>query len=267
MISLGRRPSPAAQPRTWRGRTDAGFRRHGRARGAARRTGIPGPMASLRCATSAPAAAPSRSSTPAPDLRRSARSCDTPISPATRSISSSSITCWPPMSALAVLGGTARMGSQTRLLDACRRAKEQLSTAAVSTVAGASGEVAHLTRTEFEQLISPPLDRFLASLQDTLRRKPRIPAANVRAGVAIVGGGASIPLITARLSQGFGVPVRSTAQPALLAALGAAASGRGCPSRPAARDKNRPPGSRHCRSCSSRHGFALTPESESRSGR
>jgi hypothetical protein len=123
----------------------------------------------------------------------------------------------------AVLGGTARMGSQTRLLGACRRAKEQLSTAAVSTVAGASGEVAQLTRTEFEQLISPPLDRFLASLQDTLRRNG-IPATNVRA-VAIVGGGASIPLITARLSQRFGVPVRSTAQPALLAALGAAALG------------------------------------------
>jgi hypothetical protein len=123
----------------------------------------------------------------------------------------------------AVLGGTARMGSQTRLLGACRRAKEQLSTAAVSTVAGGSGEVAQLTRTDLEQLISPPLDGFLASLQDTLRRNG-IAAANVR-GVAIVGGGASIPLITARLSQRFGVPVRSTAQPALLAALGAAALG------------------------------------------
>lgn len=123
----------------------------------------------------------------------------------------------------AVLGGGARMGSQTRLLAACRRAKEQLSTAAVSTVAGASGESTQLTRTEFEQLISPPLDRFVTSLQDTLRRNG-IPNTNLRA-VAIVGGGASIPLITARLSQRFGVPVRSAAQPASLAALGAAALG------------------------------------------
>lgn len=122
-----------------------------------------------------------------------------------------------------VLGGTARIGSQTRLLGACRRAKEQLSTAAVSTVAGASGEVAQLTRTEFEQLISPPLDRFVAALQDALRRNG-IQNANLR-GVAIVGGGASIPLITARLSQRLGVPVHSAAQPALLAALGAAALG------------------------------------------
>lgn len=123
----------------------------------------------------------------------------------------------------AVLGGGARMGSQTRLLAACRRAKEQLSTAAVSTVAGASGESTQLTRTEFEQLISPPLDRFVTSLQDTLRRNG-IPNTNLRA-VAIVGGGASIPLITARLSQRFGVPFRSAAQPASLAALGAAALG------------------------------------------
>lgn len=119
--------------------------------------------------------------------------------------------------------GSARTGSQTRLLAACRRAKEQLSTAAVSTVAGAPGEAAQLTRTEFEQLISPPLDRFIASLQDTLRRNG-ITNANLRA-VAIVGGGASIPLIAARLSQRFGVPVRSAAQPSSLAALGAAAIG------------------------------------------
>lgn len=123
----------------------------------------------------------------------------------------------------AMLGGSARMGSQTRLLAACRRAKEQLSSAAVSTVAGASGEAAQLTRTELEQLISPPLDRFLSALQDTLLRNG-IENTNLCA-VAIAGGGASIPLITARLSQRFGVPVRGAAQPAVLAAVGAAALG------------------------------------------
>lgn len=123
----------------------------------------------------------------------------------------------------AVLGGSGRMGSQSRLLAASRRAKEQLSTAAVSTVAGASGEAAQLTRTEFEQLISPPLDRFVTTLQETLRRNG-IPNTNLRA-VAIAGGGASIPLITTRLSQRFGVPVRGAAQPASLAALGAAVLG------------------------------------------
>jgi hypothetical protein len=123
----------------------------------------------------------------------------------------------------AMLGGTARLGSQTRLLGACRRAKEQLSTAAVSTIAGATGEGAQLSRAEFEQLIAEPLDRLLSSVEESLRRNG-IP--NVKLGaVAIAGGGANIPLLTARLSQRFGVPVHSTAQPALSAALGAAVLG------------------------------------------
>ncbi|OBH68640.1 molecular chaperone [Mycobacterium mantenii] len=121
----------------------------------------------------------------------------------------------------AMLGGTARVGSQARLLGACRRAKEQLSTAAVGTIAGASGDGAQLSRSDFEQLLSAPLDRFLSSIDESLRRNgiPKLGA------VAIVGGGASIPLIKARLAQRFGVPVHSTAQPALAAALGAAALG------------------------------------------
>lgn len=123
----------------------------------------------------------------------------------------------------AMLGGTARLGSQTRLLGACRRAKEQLSTATVGTIAGPSGEAARLSRTEFEQLISPPLDGLLTSVEETLRRNG-IARGNLR-GAAIVGGGASIPLLTARLAERFGVPVHTTAQPLLGAALGAAALG------------------------------------------
>lgn len=123
----------------------------------------------------------------------------------------------------AMLGGAARIGSQARLLGACRRAKEQLSTAAVSTIAGASGDGAQLSRTEFEQLLAAPLDRFLTSVEESLRRNG-IANAGLSA-VAIAGGGANIPLLKARLSQRFGVPVHSTAQPALSAALGAAALG------------------------------------------
>ncbi|MDM4138536.1 MULTISPECIES: Hsp70 family protein [Mycobacterium] len=123
----------------------------------------------------------------------------------------------------AMLGGAARMGSQARLLGACRRAKEQLSTAAVGTIAGASGDGAQLSRTDFEQLLSAPLDRFLASVEESLRRNG-IANAGLSA-VAITGGGANIPLLKARLSQRFGVPVHSTAQPALSAALGAAVLG------------------------------------------
>ncbi|WP_406817380.1 Hsp70 family protein [Mycobacterium sp. M23085] len=123
----------------------------------------------------------------------------------------------------AMLGGGARVGSQARLLGACRRAKEQLSTAAVATIAGAAGQGAQLSRTEFEQLISAPLDRFLSSVDELLRRNG---IAHGRLGaVAIAGGGANIPLLKARLSQRFGVPVHSTPQPAFSAALGAAVLG------------------------------------------
>lgn len=123
----------------------------------------------------------------------------------------------------AMLGGTARVGSQARLLGACRRAKEQLSTAAVGTIAGASGDAAQLSRAEFEQLISAPLDRFLSVVEESLRRNA-IPDGRLSA-VAIAGGGANIPLLKARLGQRFGVPVHSTAQPALSAAVGAAVLG------------------------------------------
>lgn len=123
----------------------------------------------------------------------------------------------------AMLGGSGRIGSQSRLLGACRRAKEQLSTAVAATVAGAPGQGAQLTRAEFEQLISTPLDRFLDWCQEALRRNG-IGNSTLR-GVAIVGGGASIPLLTPRLSGRFGVPVHSTAQPGLSAALGAATLG------------------------------------------
>ncbi|OBF68499.1 molecular chaperone [Mycobacterium sp. 852002-51971_SCH5477799-a] len=123
----------------------------------------------------------------------------------------------------AMLGGAARVGPQARLLGTCRRAKEQLSTAAVSTIAGASGEGAQLSRTEFEQLISAPLDRFLSSVEESLRHNA-IQSSRLSA-IMIAGGGANIPLLKARLSQRFGVPVHSTAQPALTAALGAAVLG------------------------------------------
>jgi len=110
------------------------------------------------------------------------------------------------------------MGSVTRMLSACRAAKEQLSAATVATV-GAGDQ--RLTRSEFEQLIAPPLDRFIGSIGDVLQRN----GIGQLAAVAIVGGGAAIPLITTRLSERLRVPVFSTAQPMFAAAIGAATLG------------------------------------------
>lgn len=117
---------------------------------------------------------------------------------------------------MADLGSTVRIGPQSRLLGECRRAKEQLSTAATASVAGRP-----LTRAELEQLISEPLDRFLNALEEAVGRNgiPKL------AAVATAGGGAGILLLTARLSERFSVPVHTAPQPAFSAAIGAAALG------------------------------------------
>lgn len=113
------------------------------------------------------------------------------------------------------------MGSVTRMLSACRTAKEQLSAATVATVATGTGGGQRLTRSEFEQLVAPPLDRFIGSIGEVLQRN----GIGQLSGVAIVGGGATIPLISTRLSESLQVPVYTTAQPLFAAALGAAARG------------------------------------------
>ena len=119
--------------------------------------------------------------------------------------------------------GTARIGSQTRLLSDCRRAKERLSTATEATIARAPGDEVRLSRREFEQLIAEPLERLLGTISETLRRNS-IPEARL-ATVAIVGGGANIPSLAARLSERFRVPIHTTPQPAFTAAVGAATLG------------------------------------------
>jgi actin-like ATPase involved in cell morphogenesis len=122
------------------------------------------------------------------------------------------------------LASTARIGAHTRLLGACRRAKEQLSSATVTTIPAGSGDGIGLSRTEFEQLISGPLDRFVSAVEDTLQRNG-IQRSNL-AAVAIVGGGASIPLLTTRLAGRLQVPIHTAPQPAFAAAIGAAVLGQ-----------------------------------------
>ncbi|MEI7716978.1 MAG: Hsp70 family protein, partial [Mycobacterium sp.] len=121
------------------------------------------------------------------------------------------------------LAGTARIASQAGLLGECTRAKERLSTAASATIVTGAGEDVRLSRDEFEELIAESLSRFLGSIGDALQRNG-IPRATL-AALATVGGGAGIPLIGARLSRHFGVPVHTLPQPAFSAAIGAAMLG------------------------------------------
>ena len=122
--------------------------------------------------------------------------------------------------------GTVRMGSQARLLGDCQRAKEKLSGASEATIAsipGGAGADIRLSRTEFEQLISGPLDRFVSTVEEILQRNGI--RANL-AAVATVGGGASIPVLTTRLSERLQVPIFTTPQPVVSAAVGAAVLGQ-----------------------------------------
>ncbi|MCT7660304.1 Hsp70 family protein [Mycobacterium deserti] len=119
------------------------------------------------------------------------------------------------------LTGTSAIGSLSRLRAQCRGAKERLSTSGVtSLVAELPGHRSELrlTRNELDEVIRRPLDEFIVVLQETLDR------SGIRGGalaaVATVGGGARIPIVTTALSETFKVPVVTTAQPELSAAIG-----------------------------------------------
>ncbi|MGA8254647.1 MAG: Hsp70 family protein, partial [Mycobacterium sp.] len=118
---------------------------------------------------------------------------------------------------------TVRMASQARLLGECRRAKEELSGASEATIATGAGADIRLSRTEFEQLISGPLDRFVSTVEEILQRNGI--RANL-AAVATVGGGASMPVLATRLSERLQVPIFTSPQPVVSAAVGAAVLGQ-----------------------------------------
>ncbi len=115
--------------------------------------------------------------------------------------------------------GTSAIGPLSRLRAQCRAAKERLSTTAATSLAaelpGHRGEV-RLTRNELDAAIRQPLDDFAGALRETLDRN----GARGLAAVATAGGGARVPLITTTLSEHFGVPVITTAQPELTSAIG-----------------------------------------------
>ncbi|HTI77054.1 MAG TPA: Hsp70 family protein [Mycobacterium sp.] len=119
------------------------------------------------------------------------------------------------------LSGTSAIGSLSRLRAQCRGAKERLSTAAVTSlvveVPGHRSDV-RLTRNELDEAIRAPLADFAGVVQETLERNG-IRTADLVA-VASVGGGARIPIITTTLSEQFRVPVITTGQPELTAAIG-----------------------------------------------
>jgi hypothetical protein len=119
------------------------------------------------------------------------------------------------------LSSTSAIGSLSRLRAQCRMAKVRLSTETVTSLPaelpGYSGEV-RLTRNELEEAIRQPLAEFIRVLQEALDRSGVRPTD--LAAVASSGGGARIPIVTTTLSEHFRVPVITTPQPELTAAIG-----------------------------------------------
>ncbi len=119
--------------------------------------------------------------------------------------------------------GTAAVESLTRLREECRSAKERLSvetaTQLLVELRGYRADI-RLARDELEDLIRPPLDGVISAFDELTERNGIAPTG--LAALALVGGGASIPLVTQRLSEHTRLPVVTTPQPALNAAVGAA---------------------------------------------
>src|ERR1700694_3129682 len=119
------------------------------------------------------------------------------------------------------LSSTSAIGSLTRLRAQCRGAKERLSTTAVTSLVaelpGYKGEV-RLTRNELDDAIRQPPTPFVGLLQETVDRSGIRPGDLV--AVASAGGGARVPIVTTTLSEHFRVPVITTPQPELTAAIG-----------------------------------------------
>lgn len=119
------------------------------------------------------------------------------------------------------LTGTSAIGSLSRLRGQCRAAKERLSTSSVTSFAvelpGHRTEV-RVTRTELDEAIRQPLDGLIEVVRDTLQRSGIRPGDLV--AVAAVGGGAHIPILVTSLSEHLRVPIITSAQPELAAAIG-----------------------------------------------
>ena len=118
---------------------------------------------------------------------------------------------------------TSAVVSLGQVRDQCRRAKERLSyetaTGLTGPLPGAQSTV-RVTRSELETLVQEPLDGVIGVIQETLQRNNI--GRNDLVAVATVGGGARIPFVTQRLSEALGIPVTTSPQAQVVAAVGAA---------------------------------------------
>jgi actin-like ATPase involved in cell morphogenesis len=110
-----------------------------------------------------------------------------------------------------------------QLRRACVEAKEALSSEiAVDVPVMLPGHTAtvRLTRSEFEQMISPMLGQTIELVRQVVRRSELAPED--LSAVLLVGGSSRIPLVSDLVGREIGAPVRVDAHPKLVVARGAA---------------------------------------------
>lgn len=103
------------------------------------------------------------------------------------------------------------------LLHRARTAKEHLSHASAVTMDHVAGRPLELTRGEFEELLEPTLAELVRFVGEIYANAEHPPGA-----IALIGGGAHIPAVRARLDREFAVPVVTVSDPDAVIAKGAA---------------------------------------------
>jgi hypothetical protein len=98
-----------------------------------------------------------------------------------------------------------------------RTAKEHLSTAKAVTIDHVAGRPVELTREDLENLISGLLHEAAVFVSKVLANSPRRPEL-----LAVIGGGANIPAVSATLVHHLGLPVLAVDEPEAAIAKGAA---------------------------------------------
>ncbi|MGH9245569.1 MAG: Hsp70 family protein [Acidimicrobiales bacterium] len=117
----------------------------------------------------------------------------------------------------------ATLASLARLRDDCVDAKEALSfdtRVAVPVVLPGVNTTVTITRSEFEDMVRPPLEQTMRALRRVLDAAA-VPAERLRA-VLLVGGSSRIPLVGQLVAGELGRPVAVDAHPKHPVALGAA---------------------------------------------
>ncbi|MGV9663528.1 Hsp70 family protein [Nocardia niigatensis] len=103
------------------------------------------------------------------------------------------------------------------LLNRSRAAKEHLSVVPAVTIDHVAGQPLKLTRVDFEEIVADLLHELAVFSRAVFARAPKFPEA-----VAVIGGGANVPIMVVGLERQLDVPVVTVPEPEAAIAKGAA---------------------------------------------